>query len=301
MKKIDKDMIVLVSMCLLFSMFLFFDSSKVETVKAEYLGMVVKKDKEVTIYRKDSTINLPINEYLVGVVGCEVDATYEMEALKTQAIVARTYALRKINKGDRLTDDTTTQCFKDNNELKAKWGNKYNEYYERVKKAIMDTNDLAIYYDNKLIDAVYHSISNGSTESAKAVWGSDIAYLVSVDSSWDKEDSNYKKVITKDMDDFMKTLGVKTPNYSILSRDESGRVEEIMVGDKIFSGTDFRRKLDLRSTDFNIDINNDKVTITTYGYGHGVGLSQDGANYMAKKGYKYDEIIKHYYKGVNIK
>lgn len=300
MKKIDKDMIILVSMCLLFGIFLIPNHPK---RKEEYLGIVMdtKKEKEVTIKRKDSTITLPMSEYLVGVVGCEVDATYEIEALKTQAIVARTYALRKINNNDILTDDTTTQCYKDEKQLRDKWGNSYNKYYKRVKEAILDTKDLAIYYDNKLIDAVYHSLSNGYTEDAKEVWGSDIEYLVSVESSWDKKDKHFENVVSKDMDEFLRLLGVKTPNYSILSRDKTGRIKEIMVGDKIFSGTEFRKLLGLKSTDIKIDINNNKVNLTTYGYGHGVGLSQEGANYLAKDGYKYDEIIKYYYKGVNIK
>ena len=300
--KIDKDMIILIGFCLLFSIFLLFGSSNYVSLKENFILVDTKnREQEVIVYRKDNTITLPINTYLVGVVGCEVDPNYEMEALKTQAIVARTYALRKINKGEKLTDDTTTQCYKDNEELKRKWGSNYDKYIDRVEKAINDTDNLSIYYDNSLIDAVYHSISNGYTEDAKEVWGSDIKYLVSVDSSWDKENKNYENVVSKDIDEFLKLLGVNTPNYSILSKDKTGRVEKIKVGDKIFSGIEFRKLLGLKSTDFKIDINSNKISITTYGYGHGVGLSQDGANYMAKQGYNYIDIIKYYYKGVDIK
>ena len=302
MKTIDKDMMILVGFCLIFSIFLLFEDNNYVSAKENF--MIVKENKKemkVTVHRKDDVITLPINNYLIGVVGCEVDANYEMEALKTQAVVARTYALRKLSSGAKLTDDTTTQCFKDDNELKKKWGNYYDKYYRKIEKAIMDTDNLAIYYGDELIDAVYHSISNGYTEDAKEVWGSDIKYLVSVDSSWDKENKNYKSVVSKDKNDFLNLLGVNTPNYKILSKDKTGRVEKIEVGDKVFSGVEFRKILGLKSTDFEIDIDNDKINIITYGYGHGVGLSQDGANYMAKNGYDYIDIIKHYYKGVIIK
>ncbi len=128
MKRIDKDMFIIIISCLVFSLFLI-PIDKVNS-SSDYLGIIIKEkeNKNITIYRKDKEISLPINDYLIGVVGCEVDATYEIEALKTQAIVARTYALRKISKNDKLTDDINTQCYKDNNELREKWGNNYNEY-----------------------------------------------------------------------------------------------------------------------------------------------------------------------------
>ena len=301
MKRIDKDMFIIIISCLVFSLFLI-PIDKVNG-SSDYLGIVIKEkeNKNITIYRKDKEISLPINDYLIGVVGCEVDATYETEALKTQAIVARTYALRKISKNDKLTDDVSTQCYKDNNELREKWGNNYNEYYDRIKKAVADTDNLAIYYNNELIDAVYHSLSNGYTEDAKEVWSSDIPYLTSVDSYWDKGNKKYKNIVSKDLDDFLSILGVSNSNYSIISRDKTGRIKEIMIGNKLFTGIEIRKLLGLKSTDFKLDIDNDKIDITTYGYGHGVGLSQEGSNYMAKQGYKYIDIIKHYYTGVEVK
>ena len=216
MKRIDKDMFIIIISCLVFSLFLI-PIDKVNS-SSDYLGIIIKEkeNKNITIYRKDKEISLPINDYLIGVVGCEVDATYEIEALKTQAIVARTYALRKISKNDKLTDDINTQCYKDNNELREKWGNNYNEYYDRIKKAIADTDNFVIYYNNELIDAVYHSLSNGYTEDAKEVWSSDIPYLTSVDSYWDKENKKYKNIVSKDLDDFLNILGVSNSNYSII-------------------------------------------------------------------------------------
>ena len=237
----------------------------------------------------------------MGVVGCEVDPTYNMEALKTQAIVSRTYLLKSIEINRRLTDDTSTQCYKDEEELRKKWGNKYFEYRDRIEKAIHDTDNLAIYYDDKLIDALYYATSNGYTEDAKNVWGGSVPYLVSVSSTWDKEDKYYKSSVSFDIDKFLDILGVKSTNYTIISKDDSGRVLEIRVDNKVFTGVEFRKLLGLKSTDFEIDVSNDKVTVTTYGYGHGVGLSQYGANYLANSGYSYIDIIKYYYKGVIIK
>ena len=297
MKKIDNDMVIILVFSIFFGVFLVLN----KPFNISYKYRVIPNEMKVDIYRKDKKITLPINKYLIGVVGCEVDASYENEALKTQAIVARTYALRSLEINRQLTDDTKTQCYKDDKELKKKWGKDYAKYYEKVKRAVLETADLEIYYDDKLIDALYFATSNGYTEDAINVWGSNISYLVSVDSSWDKDDRNYKNTLSLDLDTYLNTLGVNNTNYKIISRDKSNRVVEIMVGDKTFKGVDFRKLLGLKSTDFEIDVSDNKVNITTYGYGHGVGLSQTGANYLAKKGYNYDYIIKHYYKGVIIK
>lgn len=294
-------MIILVSMCLLFSLFLCTNrKDSIDTSNTNYLGTVIDVEDSVSINRSSGTITLSMSDYLLGVVGCEVDAAYEEEALKTQAVIARTYALRSKKINRILTDDTTTQCYKDEDELKKKWGNKYLEYKERVEKAISDTKNLVIYYEDELIDSLYYATSNGYSEDAENVWGKSIPYLVSVSSIWDKEDKDYKDVVTMDKDKFFSTISTNSTNISI-TRDKSNRVSKIIIGNKEFTGVEFRKLLGLKSTDFDIEINKDKVNITTYGYGHGVGLSQNGANYLAKKGYNFEDIIKYYYQGVIIK
>ena len=256
----------------------------------------------VTVHRTNGSIlNLELEEYLVGVVGAEMPASFNIEALKVQAIISRTYALKSLKIGRKLTDNTNTQVYKDNDELKSMWGNDYNKYYSKIKEAVDSTKGIAIYYNNDLIDALFFATSNGKTEDSKYVWGNSIPYLVSVDSSWDKDTTPYVRTVSKEVSDVLNILGVDNSNYNIISKDDSGRVLEISFGDKIFSGVEFRNLLGLRSSDFDLEIDDSVINITTRGYGHGVGLSQYGAGKMAANGNDYKEIIKHYYTGVDVR
>lgn len=266
----------------------------------------IKKDNSfkqlVKVYRKNGSIlELELEEYLIGVVGSEMPASFNIEALKVQAIISRTYALKSIEIGRKLTDDVKTQTYKDNDELKKMWGSSYDKYYSKVKEAVTSTKGLAIFYNNKYIDAVFHSTSNGKTEDASYVWNNTVPYLKSVDSSWDISSSSYLRNEEKNLDVVLEILGVDDSSFSVISRNESGRVLEIRVGNKSYTGVEFRNLLGLRSADFDIEINNGVVKFTTRGYGHGVGLSQYGANGMANAGYDYLSIIKHYYVGIEIK
>ena len=261
-------------------------------------------EQQVTVYRSNGTvITLSLEEYLIGVVGAEMPASFPMEALKAQAVVARTYALKKIESGGKLTDTVSTQSYKDNNELKKLWGSSFDTYYQKIKTAVTATKGLSIYYQGKYIDAVYHSTSNGKTQDAAYVWGNRVPYLKSVDSSWDKEATSYLREVSKDFTNVLNLLGVNINDdisFEILSRDYSGRVEKVRVGDQTFSGVEFRNLLGLRSADFDLSLENGNLIITTRGYGHGVGMSQYGASGMAKAGYTYQQILKHYYTGVSI-
>ena len=260
--------------------------------------------KQVTIYRSNgNVVSMDLEEYLIGVVGAEMPASFQMEALKAQAVVARTYALKLLASGKKLTDTVSTQVYKDNNELKKLWGNSYSTYYQKIKEAVISTKGVSVYYQGNYINALYHSTSNGKTEDANMVWGCSVPYLKSVDSKWDIQASSYLREIKEDFTNALNLLGISSDTniqFEIISRDESGRVEKIKVGDKIFDGVTFRNLLKLRSTDFSIMVINNQVSITTKGYGHGVGLSQYGANGMAQEGYTYKEILKHYYTGVEV-
>ncbi len=261
-------------------------------------------EQQVTVYRSNGTvITLSLEEYLIGVVGAEMPASFPLEALKAQAVVARTYALKKIESGGKLTDTVSTQSYKDNNELKKLWGSSFDTYYQKIKTAVTATKGLSIYYQGKYIDAVYHSTSNGKTQDAAYVWGNSVPYLKSVDSSWDKEATSYLREVAKDFTNVLNLLGVDMSDdisFEILSRDYSGRVEKVRVGNQTFSGVEFRNLLGLRSADFDLSLENGNLIITTRGYGHGVGMSQYGASGMAKAGYTYQQILKHYYTGVSI-
>lgn len=283
-------------------------SNLTETKKDNYTETkkenIKKNEITVTVYRNNGKIiNLELEEYVLGVVGAEMPASFNIEALKAQAILARTYALKSIKNGKKLTDTVSTQAYKDNSELQKLWKNDYTKYYEKIKKAVNETKGKVILYNNEYIDAVYHSTSNGKTENSKNVWKNSLPYLVSVDSSWDKNVKSYKKETIFEINEFCNILklDVEEPITYEIIHNETGRVRQITINNKTFSGTEFRNLLKLRSTDFEIEINDEKVKVTTYGYGHGVGMSQYGANEMAKQGYSYIQILKHYYTGVVIK
>lgn len=283
-------------------------SNFTETKKDNYTETkkenIKKNEITVTVYRNNGKIiNLELEEYVLGVVGAEMPASFNIEALKAQAILARTYALKSIKNGKKLTDTVSTQAYKDNSELQKLWKNDYTKYYEKIKKAVNETKGKVILYNNEYIDAVYHSTSNGKTENSKNGWKNILPYLVSVDSSWDKNVKSYKKETIFEINEFCNILklDVEEPITYEIIHNETGRVRQITINNKTFSGTEFRNLLKLRSADFEIEINDEKVKVTTYGYGHGVGMSQYGANEMAKQGYSYIQILKHYYTGVVIK
>lgn len=281
-----------------------FTETKKDNYKETKKENIKKNEITVTVYRNNGKIiNLELEEYVLGVVGAEMPASFNIEALKAQAILARTYALKSIKNGKKLTDTVSTQAYKDNSELQKLWKNDYTKYYEKIKKAVNQTKGKVILYNNEYIDAVYHSTSNGKTENSKNVWKNSLPYLVSVDSSWDKNVKSYKKETIFEINEFCNILklDVEEPITYEIIHNETGRVRQITINNKTFSGTEFRNLLKLRSADFEIEINDEKIKVTTYGYGHGVGMSQYGANEMAKQGYSYIQILKHYYTGVVIK
>lgn len=257
----------------------------------------------VTVYRNNGTIlEIELEEYIVGVVAAEMPASFSSEALKSQAVVARTYALRKITEGEILTDTVSTQAYIDTNQMKTKWGTEFSKYYNKINKAVSETKGEYITYQGNYINAVYHSTSNGYTEDAVNVWKENYPYLKSVESSWDKSVNSYERTITRDYQNLLEVTGLNKEKVEIkiLSRNASGRVETVQIGNKTYTGVEFRNLLGLRSTDFDIEVTDNNIKITTRGYGHGVGMSQYGANEMAKLGYSYQQIIKHYYTGVKI-
>lgn len=256
----------------------------------------------ITLYRSNGEIlNLTINEYLIGAVAGEMPASFNIEALKAQAVVSRTYLLKRIKNNNIIIDSTMQQVYKDNNELKNMWKNDFDKYYSKIKKAVLDTDKIAIYYNGDYIDALYHSTSNGYTLNSENVWSNAIPYLKSVESKWDLNASSYLKNTNKDIAYVLSLFGIDDINkIQIVSRDDTNHVKEIKLGDKIYKGTTFRSLLKLRSTDFDIMVNDNSVVFITRGFGHGVGMSQYGANGMANEGYNYIEILNHYYTNVSI-
>ena len=261
---------------------------------------------DVTIKDADSSEETTLNleEYIVGVVAGEMPASFAEEALKAQAIAARSYALSKINSATTsydLVTDITNQVYITPEQMQEKWGGDYEYYYNRVKKAVEDTKNLVMEYEGEIISAYYFAMSNGYTEDVSLVFGENRDYLVSVDSTWDEDVKNFTTATTFSKQEFCTKLNIDCTNIVIgdIVRSETNRVNTITINDQEFKGTTFRTLLGLRSTDFTIDISDD-VKITTKGYGHGVGMSQYGANAMAKNGSNYEEILHHYYKDIDI-
>ena len=259
---------------------------------------------EITVYRSNgSVINLNMTDYLIGVVSSEMPASFNLEALKAQSVLARTYALKAKQTGKKLTDTVSTQSYIDIDQMKNKWGNSFNTYYNKIKNAVENTNGEYLSYNGNYIEALYHSTNNGKTESSLDVFGNYYPYLISVSSEYDKNASSYLRTINMPLDTISNKLGLSLNSdsvISILSYTDGGNIKEININGNNFSGKKVRELLGLRSADFDISISDNNANITTRGYGHGIGMSQYGANGMANAGYGYKDILSHYYPGTTL-
>ena len=260
----------------------------------------------ITLKLEDgSTKRLDLEEYVIGVVAGEMPASFEMEALKAQAIASRTYALYKksMNNDYDVTTTIADQVYITKEDMQNKWLEDFDKYYQKVSAAVDETKGLVIKYNNEIIKSYYFAMSNGYTEDAINVFNESQDYLVSVESSNENEiTNNLVKTVELNKQDFCNKLDITCPKITInnIQKDSSNRIEQITINNKTFSGVEIRKLLNLRSTDFIINISNDNINITTKGYGHGVGMSQYGANAMAKNKANYEDILKHYYKDVTI-
>lgn len=268
-------------------------------------------------HQRGEIMNIELEEYLRGVVAAEMPALYHMEALKAQAVVARTYTLKQLPRyggpgsrkypgADLSTDYTECQAFLTEAGMKEKWGSLFYFYYwYRINKAVESTRGQVMLYDGKLVDAVYHANAGGKTEDSLYVWGWDIPYLRSVESPYDREkERNYLNRHSFSFAELRRIFNIADKGEAILKVEgvsPSGRVLEMRVGDKSYTGREIREKLSLPSTKFHITVEDGNYIFTCYGKGHGVGMSQDGANGLAGQGYSYQEILKHYYQGVEIR
>lgn len=268
----------------------------------------INDNKQVTnnikLSYKNEIIELPLEEYVIGVVACEMPATFNIEALKALSVAARTFALYKIskNKDYIMKSSTSDQCYISIDKMKSNWKTSFDKNYNIIKTATNETNGKYMTYNDKVIISFYFSISNGYTENSEDVFSQKLAYLRSTKSSWDSKYDYKEKSVKFTIKDFLNKLSIKDNKINKLnvSKNNINKVTKIKVNNKEFKGTKFRSLLKLRSTDINIKYDDAYVYITTKGNGHGVGLSQYGANAMAEEGYKYDEILKYYYNGIKI-
>ena len=295
-------------------------------------NIIEKKDENVEQYnykeynkikllhKKDKKIEeIPLDEYLLGVVSAEMPANFEQEALNAQALVARTYTIYSIKRNknkhegaDICDSSTCCQAWISKEDRLARWNEDVREeYWNKIVKAVNTTKGKVITYNGDVIDAFFHSNSGGITEIPVNVWGgTNFPYLQSVQTSGEEGYSQYSSEVTLTQEELINKIRAKHSDFNIdisqqdsvkiLVYTEAGRVKNIQIGNLKLSGVEVRSLLGLKSTNFKIEINNGKVTFIVTGYGHGVGMSQTGADSMAKQGSNYEEIIKHFYTGVEI-
>lgn len=273
---------------------------------------------EIKVYNPETeeVVETEFEEYIKGVVGAEMPALFPEEALKAQAVAARTYAVRKMeeSKAAGNTDEVPYeigQAYMTKEELKERWGTKFNEYYKKVSDAVDATKDEIMVYENEPILAVFHSTSAGQTENAENVWQEEIPYLKSVDSIQDEKAPDFQTETSIPAKTVMAKLQAKVPDLiltqadllsqmQIAERTEAGYIKKIQVGNKMLSGREVREALGLKSSDFTMRKEKENIVFITKGYGHGAGMSQYGASFMAQEGSSYEDILNHYYTGVTI-
>lgn len=327
MKKILMYLLVFIFVC--FIMPILLTKKSTETISLE--NNIKKEEIQETNYNynKYGTITLlhpktgeteqvNIDEYLCNVVSAEMPASYEFEALKAQGIVARTYTIFKIlnkkhDNADICDDSTCCQAWISKEDRLAKWEeNQRESNWQKICDAVNNTKGKIITYNNSPINAFFHSNSGGKTEIPVNVWGgTGYPYLQSVETSGEDGYTQYASEVILSKDELINKLKQKYSDISIdfsnqedlkvLEYTEGGRVKTVKFGNREISGVETRNLLGLRSANFEIIKENDNIKFSVKGYGHGVGMSQTGADSLAKQGKNAEEIVSHYYSGVEIK
>ena len=264
----------------------------------------------VRVYREndDKIDKIPIEEYVVGVVAGEMPINFQVEALKAQAVAARSYVMkqieRNINNEYDVVDTVMNQVYLDKNYLIAVWNTSYTENINKIKLAVLSTKGEYLSYDGKVAEALFFSTSPGITENSEEIFVSNEPYLRSVVSTWDEISPVYNVNITYTLEEFYRLLNLKyqkSLKIEILESTSTGRIKRIKINNTELTGNYICSKLSLNSTYFEIIQEGEKVIIKNKGYGHGVGMSQYGAEGMAREGYNYRDILKYYYKNIEIK
>ncbi|MBU5590326.1 stage II sporulation protein D [Clostridium sp. MSJ-4] len=276
-------------------------------------------DIKVHNIKKGEFEEINLEEYIVGVVASEMPANFNEDALKAQAVAARTFAVSKMilnckkANGADICDTTHCQVYVNKEEKIKSWPKDQGEgYWGKIEKAVMDTKgEILMYEGNLVLNPQYFAVSSGKTEDASEVFSFSEPYLISVESSGEEVAPKFKSKVTFSNKEFVNKINqnykdsrLEYSNLSqgvkIISRSKGGSVKSIKIGDVNISGPEFRKVFNLNSANFTISFIKDKVEINCLGYGHGVGMSQWGANSMGKDGKNYRDILTHYYQGVSI-
>ncbi len=281
------------------------------TTKKNYISVMTSSTGQIN--------SVEMREYIIGCVAAEISPLYHTQAIKAQAVASYTYAKRTTEKnknaenndikGADITDNPDThQGYITKAERQKKWGDKFEEYEKKISDAVDEVAGYYMSYNGETVLAAYHSISSGKTRSAESLWKSEIPYLVSVESQGDKLSPEYISKHKFSKDEFEKnaekcgvTLNGDAKEWvKKITRDDNGYVSSVTVDGEKISASDFRNAFDLKSGDFEIEYTDGGFIITCKGYGHGVGMSQYGADYMARQGSSWQEILMHYYSGIKI-
>ena len=338
MKKVISYLFFIVLLCFFIPIIFTNKRESIDTAVLNSLENVIENNIEVTevalenynyedyntiklLHRETGEIEeLNLDEYLCGVISAEMPASYELEALKAQAVVARTYTLYKIinakphgEEADICDSYECCQAWISKEARFEKWDDSTeNEYWNKIVTAVNETKGKVITYEGKIINAFFHANSGGKTEIPVNVWGgTGYPYLQVVETSGEEGYTQYSSEVQLTIEELINkfkekyediTVNLENINeeIKILEYTESGRVKTLKVGNKNIAGTEARSILGLRSTNFDIEINEKSITFKVTGYGHGIGMSQTGADAMAKQGSTYEQIIKHFYVGVEI-
>lgn len=277
------------------------------------------RDVTLTIQDGDTTEQMTLERYLTGVVRGEMPASFEMEALRAQAAAERSYVYYQLAAGrkdahpdaDFCTDHTCCSAYLSESAAREKWGGDFAPWNTRVEQAVSDTDGQVVLYNGRPILAVFHSSSAGRTAAAGDVWSGDMPYLVSVDSPEGEETvPNYYSTVTFTAAEAKEKLLAAHPElklsgtpdrwFGAAAENGSGRVETVSVGGTDIEGTELRRIFGLRSACFTVAADSESVTFRVTGYGHGVGMSQYGANQLAREGKTWQEILEWYYTGATV-
>lgn len=291
--------------------------------EAEELSLLSRQKEPVVLSvwnaQRNRLEEMELENYVYGVVAAEMPAAYHTQALRAQAVAARTRALQQHQESgctrhpgaDVCTESGHCQGYATIQTLKEKWGDEYPVYHERMMEAVLATSGQMITWEGKPILVMYHAISGGETEDAQAVFSQAVPYLVSVSSAGEENVRGFRQdayfsfeeaaqLLSNAFPDLAITPEVLRKTLMIASHTPTGRVESVLLGTGAVKGTDFRAALGLRSTLFTFTMDSSGITFHQTGYGHGVGMSQAGANRMAAEGFMYQEILAHYYPGTTL-
>lgn len=283
----------------------------------------IEAPRKITAYstESDSVSEIDFEQYLKGVVAAEMPASFCDEALKAQAVAARSYILRRMQVYERdgapeehkgaMTCDNPSHCkaYLSDSSLRAQWGGEYDNYMKKISDCVAATSGIIMTCDGEIVNAVFHSTSSGSTENAKDVWGGDVSYLVSVKSEGDELSPRFDSETVVGREEFKGKISAAHSNahwndgqelIDDIVRSDAGGIISLCAGGVKLKGTELRELFSLRSANVEFSYDNDSVIMRTKGNGHGVGMSQYGANYLASTGMDYESILKTYYTGVEL-